>query len=89
MAISHEEYIGEQNFFPSLFQVLSHHETLIISSSSNVKFCSLLQEKLLLSLLPRFVALEIIKDIAEEEDHRKLLSAQFHKIYIHCYKDVR
>uniref|UniRef100_T1KL28 adenylate cyclase n=1 Tax=Tetranychus urticae TaxID=32264 RepID=T1KL28_TETUR len=46
------------------------------------------QEKLLLSLLPRFVALEIIKDIAEEEDHRKLLSAQFHKIYIHCYKDV-
>lgn len=47
------------------------------------------QEKLLLSLLPRFVALEIIKDIAEEEDHRKLLSAQFHKIYIHCYKDVR
>ena len=47
------------------------------------------QERLLLSLLPRFVALEIIADIAKEEDHRKLLSGQFHKIYIHCYDDVR
>lgn len=49
------------------------------------------QERLLLSLLPRFVALEIIADIAKEDDnhHGKLLSAQFHKIYIHCYEDVR
>ncbi|RWS26497.1 adenylate cyclase type 8-like protein, partial [Leptotrombidium deliense] len=46
------------------------------------------QEKLLLSLLPRFVAMEIISDIAKEEDHGKILSAQFHKIYIHCYSNV-
>ncbi|RWS13387.1 adenylate cyclase type 8-like protein, partial [Dinothrombium tinctorium] len=46
------------------------------------------KERLLLSLLPRFVAMEIISDIAKEEDHGKILSAQFHKIYIHCYKNV-
>lgn len=33
--------------------------------------------------------MEIISDIAKEEDHSRILSAQFHKIYIHCYKDVR
>ncbi|CAG2170100.1 unnamed protein product [Oppiella nova] len=32
--------------------------------------------------------MEIISDIAKEEDHRSILSTQFHKIYIHCYKDV-
>lgn len=47
------------------------------------------QESLLLSLLPRFVAQEIIKDISNEEDHRKFFSSQFHKIYIHCYDNVR
>ncbi|XP_064480130.1 adenylate cyclase type 8-like isoform X2 [Ornithodoros turicata] len=46
------------------------------------------QESLLLSLLPRFVAQEIIKDISNEDDHRKFFSAQFHKIYIHCYDNV-
>lgn len=46
------------------------------------------QEKLLLSLLPRFVALEIIEDIAKEDNH-ELFKPQFHKIYIHSYKDVR
>ncbi|EEC01411.1 adenylate cyclase, putative [Ixodes scapularis] len=46
-------------------------------------------ESLLLSLLPRFVAQEIIKDISNEEDHRKFFSSQFHKIYIHCYDNVR
>ncbi|OTF78538.1 hypothetical protein BLA29_005395 [Euroglyphus maynei] len=50
------------------------------------------QEKLLLSVLPRFVAMEIITDIANQEDCQtrgSLLPTQFHKIYIHCYKDVR
>ena len=47
------------------------------------------QERLLLSLLPRFVALEIITDIAKEDDHDKLLRNQFHKIYIHSYSNVR
>lgn len=47
------------------------------------------QERLLLSLLPRFVALEIIADIAKEDNHDKLLKNQFHKIYIHSYTSVR
>lgn len=47
------------------------------------------QERLLLSLLPRFVALEIIADIAKEDHHEKLLRNQFHKIYIHSYSNVR
>lgn len=47
------------------------------------------QERLLLSLLPRFVALEIIADIAREDNHDKLLRNQFHKIYIHSYSNVR
>lgn len=47
------------------------------------------QERLLLSLLPRFVALEIIADIAKEDNHEKLLRNQFHKIYIHSYSNVR
>lgn len=47
------------------------------------------QERLLLSLLPRFVALEIIADIAREDNHDKLLKNQFHKIYIHSYSNVR
>lgn len=47
------------------------------------------QERLLLSLLPRFVALEIIADIAKEDNHDKLLKNQFHKFYIHTYSNVR
>ncbi|XP_064090031.1 adenylyl cyclase 78C-like isoform X2 [Macrobrachium nipponense] len=47
------------------------------------------QEKLLLSVLPRFVALEMIKDIASEEDkHGEFQPSQFHKIYIHRYENV-
>lgn len=46
------------------------------------------QERLLLSLLPRFVAYEIIEDIAKQ-DHDQLLKNQFHKIYIHSYSNVR
>lgn len=47
------------------------------------------QERLLLSLLPKFVALEIIADIAKEDNHERLLKNQFHKIYIHSYSNVR
>lgn len=47
------------------------------------------QERLLLSLLPRFVVYEIIEDIAKEDNHDKLLRNQFHKIYIHSYSNVR
>ncbi|XP_041927854.1 adenylate cyclase type 8 [Alosa sapidissima] len=44
------------------------------------------QERLVMSILPRFVALEMIADISTMEDD--LLSQQFHKIYIHHYTDV-
>lgn len=48
------------------------------------------QERLLLSLLPRFVALEMIADIAKEANHDKLYNKkQFHRIYIHSYSNVR
>lgn len=45
------------------------------------------QERLVLSILPRFVALEMIADMSCLED--ELSPQEFHKIYIHQYKDVR
>lgn len=45
------------------------------------------QERLVLSILPRFVALEMIADMSSLED--ELSPQEFHKIYIHQYKDVR
>ncbi|XP_051954794.1 adenylate cyclase type 8-like [Xyrauchen texanus] len=44
------------------------------------------QERLVLSILPRFVALEMIADMTSMDD--ELVPQQFHKIYIHQYKDV-
>ncbi|XP_044024787.1 adenylate cyclase type 8 isoform X2 [Siniperca chuatsi] len=44
------------------------------------------QERLVLSILPRFVALEMISDMSSLED--ELNPQEFHKIYIHQYKDV-
>lgn len=48
------------------------------------------QEKLLLSILPKFVAHEIISDIATEEAEKGPLfhPSQFHKIYLHRYENV-
>ncbi|XP_067013810.2 adenylyl cyclase 78C [Anabrus simplex] len=46
------------------------------------------QEKLLLSVLPDFVAREMIRDIAKEEEKGSFVPNQFHKIYIHRYEDV-
>lgn len=45
------------------------------------------QDRLVLSILPRFVALEMIADMSAMEDD--LNPQEFHKIYIHQYKDVR
>lgn len=45
------------------------------------------QERLVLSILPRFVSLEMIADMSSLED--ELSPHEFHKIYIHQYKDVR
>uniref|UniRef100_A0A671XPT1 adenylate cyclase n=1 Tax=Sparus aurata TaxID=8175 RepID=A0A671XPT1_SPAAU len=44
------------------------------------------QERLVLSILPRFVALEMIADMSTFED--ELNPHEFHKIYIHQYKNV-
>ncbi|XP_010780563.1 adenylate cyclase type 8, partial [Notothenia coriiceps] len=44
------------------------------------------QERLVLSILPRFVALEMMADISSMVD--ELNPHEFHKIYIHQYKDV-
>ncbi|KAK6625225.1 hypothetical protein RUM43_005516 [Polyplax serrata] len=46
------------------------------------------QEKLLLSVLPDFVAKEMIRDIAKEEEKGDFVPSQFHKIYIHRYENV-
>lgn len=45
------------------------------------------QERLVLSILPRFVASEMIADMTSMDD--ELLPQQFHKVYIHQYTDVR
>uniref|UniRef100_A0A3B5L8C3 adenylate cyclase n=1 Tax=Xiphophorus couchianus TaxID=32473 RepID=A0A3B5L8C3_9TELE len=44
------------------------------------------QERLVLSILPRFVALEMIADMSSLEN--ELNPHEFYKIYIHQYKDV-
>ncbi|XP_031434451.1 adenylate cyclase type 8-like [Clupea harengus] len=44
------------------------------------------QERLVLSVLPRFVVLEMINDMASVEDES--LQHQFHRIYIHRYENV-
>ncbi|XP_063155763.1 adenylate cyclase type 8 [Candoia aspera] len=44
------------------------------------------QERLVLSVLPRFVVLEMINDMSTVEDEH--LQHQFHKIYIHRYENV-
>ncbi|KAI4890091.1 hypothetical protein NFI96_022754, partial [Prochilodus magdalenae] len=45
-----------------------------------------IKERLVLSILPRFVAFEMIADMTAMDD--ELLPQQFHKIYIHHYTDV-
>ncbi|XP_037552347.1 adenylate cyclase type 8 [Nematolebias whitei] len=44
------------------------------------------QERLVMSILPRFLVLEMISDMTTADDY--LLPHQFHKIYIHHYKNV-
>ena len=48
------------------------------------------QERLLLSVLPSFVAQQMIRDIALEEERTvgEFQPDQFHKIYIHRYEQV-
>ncbi|XP_039300622.1 adenylate cyclase type 8-like [Nilaparvata lugens] len=46
------------------------------------------QERLLLSVLPDFVAKEMIRDIATEAEKGSFTPHQFHRIYLHCYENV-
>ncbi|KAG7273324.1 hypothetical protein CRUP_014434 [Coryphaenoides rupestris] len=46
----------------------------------------LADERLVLSVLPRFVVLEMINDMTNAEDQH--LQPQFHRIYIHRYENV-
>ena len=46
-----------------------------------------LQERLVMSILPRFLVQEMTADMYTMDDY--LLPQQLHKIYIHHYKDVR
>nr|XP_042906415.1 adenylyl cyclase 78C [Parasteatoda tepidariorum] len=71
------------------------HVIFVTSIGSTSEKDFLKKERLLLSVLPRFVVLEMIRDMASDEDdeyqtnNRKILSAQqFHRIYIHCYDHV-
>lgn len=50
-------------------------------------FIACSQERLVLSVLPRFVVLEMINDMTNVEDEH--LQHQFHRIYIHRYENVR
>ena len=40
------------------------------------------------TVLPDFVAKEMIRDIAKEEEKGAFVPNQFHKIYIHRYENV-
>nr|XP_054591183.1 adenylate cyclase type 8 [Nothobranchius furzeri] len=44
------------------------------------------QERLVMSILPRFLVLEMVADMTAVDEY--LLPQQFHKIYIHHYKNV-
>ncbi|XP_066529227.1 adenylate cyclase type 8 [Hoplias malabaricus] len=44
------------------------------------------QERLVMSILPRFITLEMMADMSTMDDD--ILPQQFHKIYIHQYKNV-
>lgn len=61
---------------------ISSGKTQPMSTSSSVH-----QERLVMSILPRFLVLDMIGDMAPIDDY--LLPQQFSKIYIHHYKDVR
>ena len=64
-----------------LAEFVSHQDLFLL-------LLSLLKQLHAWTVLPRFVALEMITDIAREEERGDFQPAQFHKIYIHRYDDV-
>lgn len=74
------------------FRMLAQKKSSVLSKAKQTqeenspRLC-VLQERLVMSILPRFLVLEMIADMAPIDEY--LLPQQFHKIYIHHYKDVR
>uniref|UniRef100_A0A3Q3MKS3 Adenylate cyclase type 8 n=1 Tax=Mastacembelus armatus TaxID=205130 RepID=A0A3Q3MKS3_9TELE len=58
----------------------------LVDQSGDTAHSSPPQERLVLSVLPRFVVLEMINDMTNVEDEH--LQHQFHRIYIHRYENV-
>ncbi|CAH1183630.1 unnamed protein product [Phaedon cochleariae] len=80
------KYLTDRSQRKAFLETHRSMETRYRTQSENDK-----QEKLLLSVLPDFVAKEMIKDIEKEEKERDGKTAEphpFHKIYIHRYENV-
>ncbi|XP_049822606.1 adenylyl cyclase 78C isoform X2 [Aethina tumida] len=77
------KYLTDRGQRKAFLETHRSMETRYKTQSENDK-----QEKLLLSVLPDFVAKEMIKDIEREEKGGVFQPNQFHKIYIHRYENV-
>lgn len=66
---------------------LTTHPSLTQCQAKTVPLRAVFQERLVLSVLPRFVVLEMINDMTNVEDEHP--QHQFHRIYIHRYENVR
>nr|XP_023015323.1 adenylate cyclase type 8-like [Leptinotarsa decemlineata] len=77
------KYLTDRSQRKAFLETHRSMETRYRTQSENDK-----QEKLLLSVLPDFVAREMIRDIEREERGGAFQPHQFHKIYIHRYENV-
>ncbi|XP_072381948.1 adenylyl cyclase 78C isoform X1 [Diabrotica undecimpunctata] len=77
------KYLTDRSQRKAFLETHRSMETRYKTQSENDK-----QEKLLLSVLPDFVAKEMIRDIEQEERGGAFHPNQFHKIYIHRYENV-
>ncbi|KAF5271309.1 hypothetical protein FQA39_LY08107 [Lamprigera yunnana] len=78
------KYLTDRSQRKAFLETHRSMETRYCTQNENDK-----QEKLLLSVLPDFVAKEMIRDIAREEERGGTFEPhQFHKIYIHHYENV-
>ena len=79
------KYLTERTQKKAFLETRSSLETRLSIQKENER-----QEKLLLSVLPSFVAQQMMRDIALEEERSlgEFAPSQFHKIYIHRYEKV-
>ncbi|CAG7815965.1 unnamed protein product, partial [Allacma fusca] len=71
---------GQRNAFLETRRYLQMHYK---TKNENEK-----QERLLLSVLPKFVAKELVRDLASSSQEEFSEFKQFHKIYLHRYENV-